>query len=83
MTKQMYRIHCHQCDNEFMAGGMLLRGLYDYLLLLFCKECPKCGSHGIMPEMFEDDEIKVEEYKDYWEREAKMKEEKRIKTEPI
>ena len=31
-----------------------------------------------MPVMFEDDEIKVEEYKDYWGRETKMKEEKRL-----
>lgn len=81
MTKQMYRIRCHQCDNEFMAGGMLLRGLYDYSLLMFCRECPNCGSLRIMPEMFEDDELQIENYHCYWEqqeREAKMKEEKRL-----
>ena len=78
-----YKIHCHQCDNEFMAGGMLLRGFLDYSLLMFTGVCPNCGGHRIMPVMFEDDEIKVEEYKDYWERAAKMKEEKRLKSESV
>lgn len=60
MKNQLYKIHCHQCDNEFMASGMLLRGLYDYSLLMFTRECPNSGSHRFMPEMFEDDEIKKE-----------------------
>lgn len=79
----MYEIHCHQCDNVFMSGGILSRGFYDYSLLMFTRVCPKCGSHRIMPVMFEDSEFHVKSYHSYWERledEAKKKEEKRATT---
>ena len=23
----LYEIHCHQCDNVFMSGGLLLQGI--------------------------------------------------------
>ena len=59
---EKYEIHCHQCDNVFMSGGMLLHGFYDYSLLMFCRVCPKCGSHRIMPVMFEDSEFHVKSY---------------------
>ena len=83
--KPMYEIHCHQCDNVFMSGGLLLEGICsDFSLLMLCRECPSCGSYRIMPVMFEDDEFKVKSYHRYWERlerEAKMKEEKRLKSQ--
>ena len=83
--KTMYEIHCHHCDNVFMSGGLLLQGIYgDFSLLMLCRECPSCGSHKIMPVMFEDDEYHVKSYHRYWERlerEAKMKEVKRLKSQ--
>ena len=79
----LYEIHCHQCDNVFMSGGLLLQGICgDFSLLMLCRECPSCGSYRIMPVMFEDDEFKVKNYHRYWERlerEAKKKEERRKK----
>lgn len=80
----MYEIHCHQCDNVFMSGGILSDGGCNFSLLMLTKVCPKCGSHRIMPVMFEDDEFNVKNYHRYWERlerEAKMKEEKRLKSQ--
>ena len=82
--KPLYEIHCHQCDNVFMSSGILLDGGCNFSLLMLTRVCPKCGSHRIMPMMFEDDEFHVKSYHSYWERlerEAKMKEEKRLKSQ--